>query len=165
MRIVITDANVLINLATANGMMLLRDLPGHEFLLPEEVRNEVTAAPQRAVLDRAIAEGYLSVRRLESVAGLTLYVDLRKTLGAGESACLAMAKVEGCMVASDEKRAFRREATRLLGIEAVVTTVDIYLMSIRAGIITVEEADAAKKILAANRFTMPFGSFSELLQG
>lgn len=42
MRIVITDANVIINLATANGMTLLRDLPGHEFILPEEVRDEVT---------------------------------------------------------------------------------------------------------------------------
>lgn len=164
MRIVITDANVLINLATANGMTLLRDLPGHEFILPEEVRDEVIDEKQREQLDRATADGYLSVRRLESVDGLTLFVELRKTLGAGESACLAMAKVEGCLVASDEKRAFRREATRLLGSDAVVTTVDIYLMCIRAGIITVIEADSAKEILAANRFAMPFDSFSELLE-
>lgn len=100
MRIVITDANVIINLATANGMTLLRDLPGHEFILPEEVRDEVTGGQQREQLDRALAEGYLTVRRLESVDGLTLFVELRKTLGAGESACLAMAKVEGCLVAS-----------------------------------------------------------------
>ena len=165
MHIVITDANVLINLATANGMTLLRDLPGHEFILPEEVRDEVTGERQRERLDGAIAAGYLTVRRLESVEGLALFVDLRRTLGAGESACLAMAKVEGCLVASDERRAFRREANRLLGSEGVVTTADIYLMSIRAGIITVSEADAAKTILAANRFAMPFGSFSELLAG
>jgi hypothetical protein len=54
-------------------------------------------------------------------------------------------------------------AIRLLGAARIITTVDIFLLSIRAGLLTVEEADAAKAVLAANRFTVVFGSFAELL--
>jgi predicted nucleic acid-binding protein len=162
-QVVITDANVLINLAIADGMTLLRDLPAHEFVLPEEVRDEVIDPAHHARVQEAIAAGYLSVVRLESVAGLTVYTDLRLIMGAGEAACLAMAKDEGWMVASDEKRAFRREAVRLLGEARIVTTVDIYLLAIRAGVLTVGEADAAKAVLAANRFVVAFGSYQELL--
>ena len=163
MRIVITDANVLINLAIAEGLHLLRDLPEHEFVLPEEVLGEITNEFQRRKVESALADGFLSVVRLEAIEGLELFAELRNVMGAGEASCLALAKGNGWIIASDEKGAFRREASRIVGAANIMTTVDIYLLSIRSGLITVEEADAAKALLAANRFAMPFGSFNELL--
>lgn len=163
MRIVITDANVLINLAIADGLRLLRDLPDHDFVLPEEVLRELTNESQRQQVEAALAEGFLSVVRLEALEGLELFVELRRVMGAGEASCLALAKGNGWIVASDEKGAFRREASRLVGAAGIITTVDIYVLSIHAGLLTVAQADSAKAILAANRFALPFGSFEELL--
>jgi predicted nucleic acid-binding protein len=100
---------------------------------------------------------------LEALEGLELFVELRRIMGAGEASCLALAKGNGWIVASDEKGAFRREASRLVGTAGIITTVDIYVLSIHAGLLTVAQADAAKAILAANRFALPFGSFEELV--
>jgi hypothetical protein len=66
-------------------------------------------------------------------------------------------------VASDERGVFRRTATELIGQERVVTTPDLLVLAIRAGLVTVEEADGWKAVLEANRFTMRFSSFREIL--
>ena len=163
MRIVITDANVIINLVVTDGLRLLRDIPEHDFVIPEDVLAEVTHEVQRRQVEAALAEGYLTLVRVEALEDLGRFADLRRVMGSGEASCLALANANGWTVASDEKRAFKREATRLLGAERIITTVDILLLSIRAGLLTVEEADAAKAVLAENRFSVPFGSFAELL--
>jgi hypothetical protein len=66
-------------------------------------------------------------------------------------------------------RGFRRE-TRLpsrsairLGSGRILNTPGLYLLCIRSGLITVEEADAAKATLEQRRFRMVFASFRDLL--
>lgn len=84
-------------------------------------------------------------------------------MGAGEAACLALAELNGWHVASDERRRFRREVFARLGEGRLLTTPSIYVLAIRAGLLSVAEADADKDLLASRRFVMKFGSFSELL--
>jgi predicted nucleic acid-binding protein len=84
-------------------------------------------------------------------------------MGAGEAATLALACEKGWAIASDEKKAFRRQALARLGRGNILTTPGIYVAAIEAGLLSVEEADRDKAKLEAQRFTMSFPSFRELL--
>jgi predicted nucleic acid-binding protein len=162
--IVASDANPLINLIHVGRILLLGRLPGYQFNVPDDVVAEITDPEQRVCLDEAIAAGALTKCALTDPVGLTFFADLRRRLGAGESACLALARLEGWHVASDERRVFRRAIREHLGEGRLVTTPDIYVMAIRAGLITVAEADTDRAVLATRRFVMKgFESFAELL--
>jgi len=82
---------------------------------------------------------------------------------AGESSCLTLAEKRGWIVACDEKRVFLREAKRRLGEGRILNTPGIYVLSIRAGLITIADADAAKATLENSRFRMAFNSFADLV--
>jgi predicted nucleic acid-binding protein len=161
--IVVTDANLLINLIHAGRILLLGELRGYRFVVPEEVVAEVTVEAQLAELQSAIGANAVSVCPLAGMDGLALFAELRVVMGAGESACLALAELNGWSVASDERRRFRREAIARLGVHRLLTTPDIFLLAIRSGLLSVAEADEDKALLASRRFVMKFGSFSELL--
>jgi len=94
---------------------------------------------------------------------LTLFAELRHLMGAGEAASLALAFHKGRAIASDEKRAFRREALARLGRSRILTTPGLYLVAIRSGLLSVEEADSDKARLEACKFHMGFSSFWELV--
>lgn len=163
MRIVVTDANVLINLIHVGRLQLLSALPPYRFVVPEDVMAEITDPVQRQALDAAVAAGQLQREAITAPAELADYAELRGGLGKGETACLALAASRGWLVASDEKRRFRREALARLGSGRIVTTAGLFVLAIRAGAMSVEEADAAKAILERHRFRLPFRSFGEVV--
>lgn len=160
--IVITDASVLINLFHAGHLPLLGGLSPLRFVVPDEVVAEITQEGQRQVVAAAIAAGHIQRDSISTPEELTLFTELRLVLGAGESSCLAIAKLRNWMVACDEKRVFLREATKHLGEKRIINTPGIYVLSVRAGLITVADADKAKAILENHRFRMAFRSFSDL---
>jgi predicted nucleic acid-binding protein len=84
-------------------------------------------------------------------------------MGEGEAACLAVATTRGWLVASDEKRAFLREARNRLGPGRILNTPGLLVLAIRAGLITLEEADRAKHLLEQHRFRMRFNSFKDVI--
>jgi predicted nucleic acid-binding protein len=163
LRIVVTDANVLINLIHAEALMLLGRLPGHEFVVADEVVAEVTAAEQARALASALAEGVLRRESLVGVEALTLFAELTRVMGRGEAASLALAVTRRWLVASDEKRVFRREAQARLGAGRLLTTPGVLVLAIRAGLLSVEEADGIKALLESKRFGMTFVSFRDVL--
>ena len=67
--IIVTDANVLINLMHVTRLDMCARLPGYEFVVPDHVREEITDATQRPVVDGAVARGAF---RLEAITGLQL---------------------------------------------------------------------------------------------
>jgi len=71
----------------------------------------------------------------------------------------------GWAVASDERRRFRREALARIGPDRIIGTADLFIRAIRAGLLTVEEADADRRILESRRCMMKFDSFREALAG
>jgi len=155
-RLVVTDANVLINL-------ILGHLPGYEFFVVDQAGEEITVAKQAEKLAEALSAGWLKQGSLTGVEALQLFANLVKSMGRGEAASLAFAHYYQSYIACDEKRVFRREAFRLLGERRILTTPGILLLAIRAGLLTADRADAMKATLEAKRFRMSFSSFRDVL--
>lgn len=164
LRVVVTDANVLINLMHVSRLGLLAEIPNHEFVVPEHVREEITIPEQRATLDAAVTDGWLKVEVLNDLGAITMFAQLIAHIGRGEAACIAIAAKEGWLIASDEKRRFLREVEARVGVGRVLTTADLFVLGIKAGVISVEDADADKLRLEGKRFKMPFESYRELLK-
>ena len=161
--VVVADANVLINLLHVGLLSVIGKLPGFRFVIPDEVRLEVKEKAQAAVLDEGVAQNLLQVKPIAGTAELSMYAELRARFGPGESACLSMAQARSWFIATDEKRAFQREVLRRLRPGRLLNTPGILLLAIRAGVLTVEEADEAKRRLESKRFKMDFGSFRDLM--
>jgi predicted nucleic acid-binding protein len=157
------DANVLLNLAFVNRLDLLGALPELEFRAPVEVLTEIVSTREKALVEDARSRGDIGDIAISEIAEIALFAELRQSLGMGEAACLALAVYRGALVASDEKRAFRREAETRLGPGRILNTPGLLALAIRRGLLTIEEADELKRALESKRFRMKFGSFKELL--
>lgn len=86
-RVVLTDANIVINLIHIRCLGILGKLPGYEFVVPDEVIREVTDPGQREVLQATIDAGALRAITIDDVATLKVFADLSVIMGAGEAAC------------------------------------------------------------------------------
>jgi predicted nucleic acid-binding protein len=93
--IVVTDSNVLINLAHINRLDLLQHLPPFSFVVPQEVVKEITDVAQNELVQEVINSGSLREVQLDSIPELRTYAQLTRTLGSGEAACLALAESRG----------------------------------------------------------------------
>lgn len=163
--VVVADANVLINFIHVGKLSVLGELPGYRFVVPEQVLVEVDEASQRATLQAALQAGVLREERITRPDLLLIYAELCQALGPGESACLVIAAENGWRIASDDRRRLPAEARARLGPGRLLTTPDLMLSAIRAGLMSVEEADAAKALLEQRRFRMRFRSFRDLMGG
>jgi predicted nucleic acid-binding protein len=114
-RVVVTDTNILINLIHVGLLDLLGKLPPYSFVIPEEVVREVQDPHQANAIEGAVASSLLEVLRLTDPAELTVYAELLPILGVGEAACLSLAQCRDWLIASDEKKKFRREMNSRLG--------------------------------------------------
>lgn len=164
MRVIVTDSNVLINLMHVHRIDLLGRIPAHEFVVPDHVREEITEPNNRALLDDAIGRGALKLELLGDLDAVAVFAELIRHIGRGEAACIALAAKHGWSIASDEKRRFRREAVTRLGEARIIGTRDVFVLAIRAGLLTHDEADADKSVLEQHRFKMSFTSFRELVK-
>ncbi|MBA4379489.1 MAG: hypothetical protein C0393_02180 [Anaerolinea sp.] len=159
--VVVTDTCVLINLIHTNRLGLLGRLPGQRFLVPDLVEAELHKPDQIEEFRRQIEAGAFERIQFDDLETLTLFAEHQETLGRGEAACLALAQTRGYSIASDEGRHFRRLAIDTLGQQRLLTTPDLYLLAIRNGLLSVEEADDDLQVLAANRFRVGFTSFRD----
>ena len=162
-RTLVVDANIIINLLHVGRLALLAALPGYECVVPEEVVAEITNPAQRQELDVAISNGYLRVETITDFDDLVEYAELRRTLGRGEAACLVLARRHGWLVASDEKGRLPRAASPRIGLGIKVNTAGLFVAAIRAGLVSIEDADQVKAILEQHRFVLPFASFGDIL--
>ncbi len=161
--VVITDTSILINLTYTGHLALLGKVAGLRFVVPDEVVAEITAPQEVRTLEAALADGWLKQESIVTPGELAIFAELSQVLGSGESACIALAASRGWLVACDEKRVFLREARSRLGAGRILNTPGLYVLWIRAGLLSVDEADTAKAILEANRFKMAFSSFREVI--
>jgi len=74
--IVVTDANVLINLMHVVRLDLCARLPGHEFVVPDQVREEITDANQRIALDDAVVRSVVRIEAITDLSAVTLFTEL-----------------------------------------------------------------------------------------
>jgi len=162
-RTIVADANVLINLMHVNRLNLCSYLPDCTFVVPDHVRDEITDKVQRAALDDAVTRRIFHIEVIKTIDTISLFAELTTYVGRGEAACLALSVERNWIIASDEKRRFRREAENRIGSGRIIGTRDLYVLAIQAGLITVEEADADKERLEQLRFKMDFKSFQDLV--
>jgi hypothetical protein len=101
--------------------------------------------------------------QLADPAELKVYADLIQILGSGEAACLSLAQCRHWLIASDEKKKFRRETLARLGAGRMLKHSGYSQSCNLRGIITVEDADRAKVVLEQNRFIMSFASFRDVV--
>ena len=160
---IVTDTSILINLSHTGHLALLGKVAGLRFVVPDEVIAEVTEPEQLRTLEAALADGSLNRESIATPDELAIFAGLSQILGSGESACLALASSRGWLGACDEKRIFLREARSRLGGGRILNTPGLYVLWVRSGLLTVEEADTAKAVLEANRFKMNFPSFREVV--
>ena len=159
----IVDANVLINFIHLDLLDILGKLRGYRFVIPEHVEVEITRKDQAADLKKAIQNGILEQTVITNIKEMADYAEFHKTLGQGESACLAIAVNRGFSVVSDEKGVFRRLVLKEIGQDRLLTTPDLIIAAVRSKLITVAQADKWKAKLETHRFKMKFQSFKELL--
>jgi predicted nucleic acid-binding protein len=162
-RIVVTDTNILINLAHIGRLDLLGKLPPYLFVVPEEVVKEVREPAQSQAVQTAISSGLLQVVQLTDPSELKVYADLIQILGIGEAACLTLAQCRGWLIASDERKKFYRETTARLGAGRLLNTAGILIHAIKLDVLTIEAADHAKALLEQRKFVLKFASFRDVL--
>ena len=161
--VVITDANVLINLFHIGQLRLLGALPPYRFRIPSEVLAEILEPDQKAAVRTCLNAGHAEEIVVDTMASLALFAELRDVMGRGEAACLALAATTGSHIASDEKKRFRRRAIELIGEARILRTEQIIVEAIRRKHLTLQDADAYKATLAANNYALPFASFADIL--
>jgi predicted nucleic acid-binding protein len=160
---VVVDTNILINLMHVDRVGILSGLHQFRFVITEEIAREIVWPEEREQLRNALAGGVLRIEPTSDLPVITLFAELRQMMGAGEAAALALASHKGWIIASDERKAFHREALNRLGPRRLLTTPGIFVLAIRSGLLTIEEADADKATLEARRFAMNFASFRDVL--
>ena len=160
---VVVDTSVLINFAILDRLELLGALRRLRFVVPGEVLAEVTNSEQSRRVGYALDIGVLREVATNDPLVLDWFARLRRQMGLGEAACLALAIVRGWLFACDEKRVVQSEARKLLGPDRLLNTPGLCLLAIRASYWTVTEADEAKALLERSHYRMSFGSFAELL--
>ncbi len=161
--VVVADTSVLINFLHMRRLDMLGASVGIRALVPADVIAELEDPTQRDAIESGLRDSELFAAGDLTTTELEAYARLHATLGAGESAALAVAHSRGAHVACDERRGFLREANALLGPGRVVNTPGLILNAIHLGRLGVDEADELKAFLETRRFKMRFESFAQLV--
>ncbi len=159
---VVCDTCILVNFARIARLDLLVEHPDYRFVVPDQVLDELTDPGQRVYVDAAIANGGLPLVVSSDLAEIAKAVELRRHMDRGEAVAFAVAEHRGWLIATDEGRRTRRMIVEQLGATRLLTTPAIILRCIRAGMLTVEDADVIKAELERHRFRMAFKSFANL---
>jgi predicted nucleic acid-binding protein len=170
--LLIADTSVLINFLNVDQMCLIGK-HNPRCAITDHVQAEITDfyPRQQARLSAAISEGHVEVTTVTADAEIELFAKLQalpfRRLGAGECSAITVAIKRGYSLAIDDKRAMQ-DAQAFAASEnanvAVLTTQDIVVRLIRAGVLPVEQADVMLIAWRTQyRFTLPIKSFADLL--
>jgi predicted nucleic acid-binding protein len=144
---VVVDATVVIHLAKARRLDLLGALEGWDFVVPDQVVEEVSYPDQAEALARALEAGHLRRESSADPAEIALYAEVRKRMGKGEAACLAMAATRGWLLASDDHGpAFRRLVGDHIASDRLIDTARIAEMACEQGALSADEAKRIKQL-------------------
>ena len=135
------DTSVLLNFVNIGRIDLLSHL-AMPVVLPDQVFDEITRPAQIKEVQDAAAARIVDIQIIGNPAELALYAELRADgrLGAGECAVLAVALCRNWVAGIQDRRA-RLEGQRRRRDLSLCQTEDLVLALIRAGCLTLEEAD------------------------
>jgi predicted nucleic acid-binding protein len=165
---VIANTTILSNFASVSRLDLLRDLLGEVYITTEvytEIQDGLAEgcdfyAGIETLLHPLAADGWLKLTSLEGDDERRLFGRLPKALHHGEASCLAIAAVRGWALLSDDDRA-RKVAGNL---KVVVSgTLGVLAMSVRAGLLTLTEANALLTRMIRAGYRTPYSNLVELV--
>ena len=168
--IVVADTSVLINFLRIDRMDLIGQYP-EPFIATDHVAGEIADAypDQQARYAAAVSAGYIAEESVTDPKEVDIFLRLGKSgrLGAGERSAIAVALNRAYTLAIDDSRALSR-AIHEAGISGhslhSIRTQDIVVSLIRAGKVTVQEADAIKEAWANHhRFRLKIATFGDIL--
>jgi predicted nucleic acid-binding protein len=160
---VASDACILINFAIVDRLDVLGKIAGYRFHVTKEVLDEIEDCEHRERIEQAIRDSVLQLTALTGADELAIFVRQRELLGKGESSCLALVQHRRWMLCTVETKGAKWLQVTTAEKGHVLNTPGILLLAIKAGILSVEEADGIKASLETRRFKMSFKSFSELI--
>jgi predicted nucleic acid-binding protein len=106
---------------------------------------EVSYPDQAEALARALEAGHLRRESSTDPAEIALYAEVRKRMGKGEAACLAMAAARGWLLGSDDRgRAFRRLVGERIGTGRLIDTARIAGEARALGVLSADDARQIK---------------------
>jgi len=150
----VADTSVLINFLCIDRMDLIGQYP-EPFIATDHVAGEIVDAypEQQARYAAALSAGYIAEESVTDPNEVNTFLRLGKSgrLGAGERSAIAVAFNRAYTLAIDDSRALK-SAIREAGISGhslhSIRTQDIVVSLIRAGKITIQEANAIKETWA-----------------
>ncbi|MFQ5852292.1 MAG: hypothetical protein ACE5JU_17135 [Candidatus Binatia bacterium] len=161
--LVVTESSFLINFLAIDRMDILGGLGQFKFHVVDHVTAEIRYPDQQARLRAALAAGIVSEFEITDPVEILLYDELRKVLGDGESASLAVAVSRRWIIAADEKGRFRKELFERIGEDYLLDTPGALLAAIKSRVISISEAEELREALRRHRFEMKGGKGDRLL--
>ena len=161
---IVLDTSILLNFVKIDRVELLGQL-GTSVVLLDQVLDEVRRPNQNKTVKDAVAAGTLDLQSVRNPVEVALFTDLRAggRLGAGECAVLAVALTRNWIAGLQDRRA-RTEGQRRRGDLVLCQTEDLVLTLIKAGYLTIEEADGFLVEWAAkHHFRSKVTSFRDLM--
>jgi predicted nucleic acid-binding protein len=163
---IIADASALINFLRIDRVDILGAFPP-SVLITTHVSAEITESfpEQLERLGRALQAGLVQEIAADRPEELTLFGRLTEThrLGEGESSAIAVAFVRRLALAIDDKAAIR-QARALDASLRILGTQDLMVAALRAGIISLPEADAIlEDWRRQHRFALRIKTFRDVL--
>lgn len=145
------DANVVIDLLNLGCLADVIRLPDHRFWLAENVvEREITRQDQTQEPRRQLDAGLMMVARVEEPEELTAYAELKRIIGDGEAASLAIAQHRGWSLMSYETGRFQREAVARLGSPRFLRTPHLIASAIQQGLVEKERLEVAAAAAVAS---------------
>jgi predicted nucleic acid-binding protein len=158
---IIFDASSFINLAHADMLEKVLQLPGEVFCMGPVVEDE--CAEYSGKISALITQNLLQL--IDNNLPATAFFQFMETyaLGAGETECLMLCSQTPYNMCSDDAKA-RRTGINLYGSMRVTGTIGLMRKSTQAGLLKADEAFAAYKIMVARGAFLPqlAGNYFEL---
>ncbi len=132
------DANSVIDLVGLGCFERVLQTPSHRFFVVENVMGEILDPAQRQAVQAAIDANLLAVVRVEAPHEIELYAEMRRVLGDGEAASLAIAEHRRWGFVSYEGRRLAREAMARIGATYFLRTPEVLARAVHAGLIDLD---------------------------
>lgn len=146
----VLDASLLISLGKARQLSLLFETRELDLFITPTVLDQLRSDDTRRPVEQAIVAGLISVVHISSddPAELDAVAEWSESVDEGEAECIALALTRGWLVGLED-RAAQRAVRRRGGDPAWVSCADLLVLAVRAGRLTLEEADAIFRSLDA----------------
>lgn len=162
---IVVNATVLSNLSRVDRLGILKELYGN-IVIPIQVYEEILKGISEGysfleTVDKVAEEGWTVFEAPTSKEGRKCFKELLVSVGYGEAAGITVAKEQGLLFFSDDKKA--RQVAKEQGLE-VSGRLGTLKLAVEEGMISIEEADKVLGEMIRGGYRSPIQSMKELFE-